>query len=97
MSAPIAIVEPIERNMLEVSWDATEPCAASAIIPAMISPPLTNKSAETVGEYSLRAITNAIIDIMTALPPKTPPLMASSKGKKPCLCGDKDATATSDP
>ncbi|MBD0300434.1 MAG: hypothetical protein ICV82_09380 [Nitrososphaera sp.] len=63
----------------------------------MMRPPLTNNSAETIGEYSFRAITKAIIDIITAPPPKATPLTASSKGKKPCLWGEKDATATSAP
>ena len=76
---------------------ARAPWAIIETIPAIIKPPLTNKRTETRGAYSLREITNAIMDITIAPPPNAPPLIASLKGKNPSLSCEDEAKATSAP
>src|ERR1044071_4823182 len=50
--APMPIVELMVRIAPEEFSDASAPWAMSAIIPAMMRPPLTKRRAETVGAYS---------------------------------------------
>lgn len=65
--------------LLAPSW------TAKPIIPAMINPPLTSRSTTTNTDFSLSEIAKAIIDKITGTAPKTIPLMAGSKWRKP-LC-----------
>ena len=55
----------------------------TARIPTIISPPFTNNNIEIMLDRSFLAITKAIIDMITALPPKAVPLVLSSSGRNP--------------
>ena len=55
----------------------------TARIPTIISPPFMKSNIETMSDRSFLAITKAIIDMITALPPKAAPLVLSSNGRNP--------------
>ena len=55
----------------------------TAMMPTIISPPFIKSNIETILDRSFLAITKAIIDMITALPPKAVPLVASSNGRNP--------------
>lgn len=55
----------------------------TARMPTIISPPFTKSNIETILDRSFLAITKAIIDMITALPPKAVPLVLSSNGRNP--------------
>lgn len=71
---PIAIVETNE--------DVPNP-PATARMPAIINPPFTKSNIETMVDRSFLAITKAIIDMITAPPPKAEPLVFPSSGRNP--------------
>ena len=56
---------------------------ATAMMPAIISPPFTKSNIETMFDRSFLAITKAIIDMITAPPPKAEPLAFWSSGRNP--------------
>jgi hypothetical protein len=55
----------------------------TARMPTIISPPFTKSNIGIMLDRSFLAITNAIIDMITALPPKAVPLVCSSNGRNP--------------
>ena len=55
----------------------------TARMPTIINPPFTKSNIETMLDRSFLAITKAITDMITALPPKAMPLVLSSIGRNP--------------
>ena len=68
--------------MVEANEVAPSP-PDTARMPTIISPPFTNSNIEIMFDRSFLAITKAIIDMITALPPKAVPLVLSSSGRNP--------------
>jgi hypothetical protein len=98
---PVVMVKLIVRMAAVVPvFPVKAPWATSIAIPARIKPPLTNSSAGTVIENAFLEIRNAIIDIITALPPKRLPLADAFRGINPDSSdstAEEDAIATSIP